>query len=529
MRSSLSAVTLVAMSAGLAVPMIVSAQVSPGAGLTPHERVMELARRQLAPTGGADAIGPDVIVGELHNTDNNGSMTLSLTRLANVGGFSAYGVGTSSCNRGDANVSWIANNNLHPVIPQNMYRLKTVNGSTRFEQVGASWCKHAFTALTQNVCNLGCNGSGGSVLGVGCSDPYTASRNAGSGSPNGLGPRYEVNPYTGEYPYPFSTGSNSDGATKRLRIANTDLEDTTANPGTRYFAEALYITRDDSRYGNGYNNASYRRATYNGSTGAFTLTETTKRTVPAIWAWKEYGNNGTPDANVMVTGINSIGTFNPPNIAPTGDGWMYVGSRATDLGNGTWHYEYAVYNLTSDRMGGSFSVPFSPGTVITNAEWHGVVSHGGIAADDATRNAAWVVNIGSDSITWSAPVAYNPATPTLGNGIRWGTLYNFRFDANVAPISNGQTIVGYYKPGTPSSLNATAWTPGVVAQPSCYANCDGSTTVPFLNVNDFICFQQQFAAGDTYANCDASTTAPVLNVNDFICFQQQFAAGCSAP
>jgi len=47
-----------------------------------------------------------------------------------------------------------------------------------------------------------------------------------------------------------------------------------------------------------------------------------------------------------------------------------------------------------------------------------------------------------------------------------------------------------------------------------------------LNVNDFICFQSRFAAGDSYANCDGSTTPPVLNVNDFICFQQKFVAGC---
>ena len=60
----------------------------------------------------------------------------------------------------------------------------------------------------------------------------------------------------------------------------------------------------------------------------------------------------------------------------------------------------------------------------------------------------------------------------------------------------------------------------------CYANCDGSTVAPILNVNDFICFQTRFAAGDPYANCDGSSIAPILNVNDFICFQQSFAAGC---
>ena len=30
-----------------------------------------------------------------------------------------------------------------------------------------------------------------------------------------------------------------------------------------------------------------------------------------------------------------------------------------------------------------------------------------------------------------------------------------------------------------------------------------------------------------YPNCDQSTAAPVLNVNDFTCFLNAFAAGCS--
>ena len=63
---------------------------------------------------------------------------------------------------------------------------------------------------------------------------------------------------------------------------------------------------------------------------------------------------------------------------------------------------------------------------------------------------------------------------------------------------------------------------------ACYANCDGSTTVPCLNVLDFGCFLNAFASNDCYANCDNSTTAPVLNVLDFGCFLNSFAAGCSS-
>jgi hypothetical protein len=47
-----------------------------------------------------------------------------------------------------------------------------------------------------------------------------------------------------------------------------------------------------------------------------------------------------------------------------------------------------------------------------------------------------------------------------------------------------------------------------------------------LNVADFTCFLQRFAAGESYANCDQSTAPPVLNVADFTCFLQRFAAGC---
>jgi hypothetical protein len=61
----------------------------------------------------------------------------------------------------------------------------------------------------------------------------------------------------------------------------------------------------------------------------------------------------------------------------------------------------------------------------------------------------------------------------------------------------------------------------------CYANCDASTTPPVLNVLDFTCFLNRFAAADTYANCDHSTTPPTLNVLDFTCFLNSFAAGCT--
>lgn len=67
---------------------------------------------------------------------------------------------------------------------------------------------------------------------------------------------------------------------------------------------------------------------------------------------------------------------------------------------------------------------------------------------------------------------------------------------------------------------------GVSARIGGYANCDGSTAAPAVNVNDFQCFLNRFAAGDSYANCDGSTAIPSLNVNDFQCFINEFASTC---
>lgn len=67
---------------------------------------------------------------------------------------------------------------------------------------------------------------------------------------------------------------------------------------------------------------------------------------------------------------------------------------------------------------------------------------------------------------------------------------------------------------------------GNVTSP-CYANCDGSTSTPGLTANDFTCFLNAYATGNSYANCDGSTVPPVLNANDFVCFLSSYAVGCS--
>lgn len=79
---------------------------------------------------------------------------------------------------------------------------------------------------------------------------------------------------------------------------------------------------------------------------------------------------------------------------------------------------------------------------------------------------------------------------------------------------------------TPALRISTMW---------CYVDCDTGGPPPWTNIDDLICFINEFAAALTlpheeqiasYANCDGSTLAPVLNVDDFTCFLNAFAAGC---
>src|SRR5207237_6634215 len=170
---------------------------------------------------GTSVPGPDVIVGDLPAMSQGGSS----------GGFVGLGVATTSCNNGNVELDWFALPQVdHPVIPQNLYRMSggTTNDD-RFEQIGQSWLKHAFTALTENACGFGCNGTGGSHLGVGCSDPYGASLNA---SQSGLGSRAFVNPFTGAYPSTARdhTGHSHSGTSHRILVEVSDL-DTTQNAG----------------------------------------------------------------------------------------------------------------------------------------------------------------------------------------------------------------------------------------------------------------------------------------------------------
>lgn len=396
--------------------------------------------------------GPDVIVGDLNGLAQFGSSSGTQVGLA---------VGSDSCNFGVENLHWLANpQNDHPVIPQNMYRMS--GGATndeRFEQIGQSNVKHAFTALTENICGLGCNGTGGTNLGSGCSDPYVASLNAG---PN-LGSRAWINPFSGAYPRNDSatpnnthTGHTHLGPSHRILTEINDLN-TSLNPGATYYAEAMYVTPHEYAWCqthagqcNMYNNVSYRRYNVSGTASPFSFSANggTVRTKSAIVAW---------------TGAQLV-NIEP---APGTDGIATIGYKVTNTSPGVWHYEYAVYNQNLDRAIQSFSVPLGSGVSLSNAGFHAPPQHPGWTGDGTVGNTGfssnpWTPIQSGGAITWGSE---SFAQNQNANAIRWGTLYNFRFDSNRPPQTVNATI-GFFKTGAPITVQVQGPTPAVAVNVS---------------------------------------------------------------
>ena len=367
--------------------------------------------------GGVGGTGTDVIIGDLVGTQNYGS----------AGGYHAYSVGTTSCNIGTEPLLWISNTNEHPVIGQNLYRLH----EGKFEQIGMSWLKHGFLALTGNVCGCGCINPGtGSLLGIGCSDPYSAGLN---GQQSGLGPRSEVfDVASGLFQYPIiNSGLISDATSKRLRVATNDI-DNGAFPGAIYIVEGQYVTVDDSAAGNSHNNCSYRTATF-GQTGNrnMSLTGSTQRQQPGIQAWQDF------DPQVTLVEV-----FDADN------GLVIVGYRVTDLGGGQHAYEYAIYNMDSTRNVQSFEFPLAGGVTLTGVDSTHPEYHSG----EPYSNLAWTPNQGAGTMSWSTQTE---AQNVNAHAIRWGTMHSFRFVANAPPTLVTATL-DHFTGGGSSSVEILA-------------------------------------------------------------------------
>ncbi len=359
-----------------------------------------------------------------------------LNAIQQVGHEGTYPIGavaltmaTTSCNVGTVDVPWLAPmQEDHPLIHMALYRL--LEG--RFEQIGVSWMKHGFFALSNNQCTPCQHPSNGTFLGVGCSDTYGPGNNSDR---NYLGPRSEVDAYLGTWE---CTGSHFAGGQPdcvrrhggsghgvldhRLVVADADLN----NPGATYYYESYYVVRDDQ---NRINNWGSRICTMNWTGSAWDFSTPSQNNPllegPALARWGD-----------LQTTVN----------AAPGDGEVMLAVEATDLGGGVWHYDYALLNKDSEREIRSFSLPVVGVPGITNLGFHD---------NDTIPGNDWEVSLDGSTLMWSTDTYdQNPNA----NSLVFGYMFNFRFDA-AAPPSAIDATLGLYRPGTGTEVTAATTGP----------------------------------------------------------------------
>jgi hypothetical protein len=462
------------------------------------------------------------------SSSGSGSDDFNFYGQATVAGetYSAFSMANTSCNIGDQVAQWIdtPNNARNPLIAPNIYRIH--NG--RMQHIGMGWPKHSFCAVSEPTCGS-CQSTGCDTLGIGCADTYWAGLN---GDQFGIGPRWEVNPQgeganrVHDEVFLAPDGPNVAGGSAlggRVLIKHSDLL-----PGALYVAEIHLLTHDEP-LANRYNNSSYRFvnvATNSISGDAFngfpaSTQNSLRHGLAPIMAWKEVD----PAVTIVEITENEDGNGN--------GGRFYVGYLVTDNGDGTWHYEYAVMNYNSDRGARAFRIPVPECVELTNVDFQDIHYHSGDRVNKTTGASDWDDNI--DGTDWASAFAGGVqewSTVTFaqdinGNALRWGSMYNFAFDADAAP-SFVNAELGLYKGGSGADDIV-----GTVQAPStkcvavvCPADCapdngDGTFGNLIVNIDDLLRVINDFgAAGGPCDNApdngDGTFGNNLVNIDDLL-------------
>jgi hypothetical protein len=413
-------------------------------------------------------------------------------------GLSGWAVATTACNLGNIVAPWYGGTNHVPVIGQNVYRYK----DGRFEQIGLSWLKHSFCAVSEPGCGS-CQSTGCNTLGIGCADTYWADLNA-----NIDAPRSEINATTGEYIYPF-TNSPSGPSTIRARIQLTPSDiDPSMNAGAQYWIEGQYVSGcgdDDpgeSTWGVHLNNVSSRNVRFTSTSNCIGLSAT-DHMLPAAMRWDAVDSNAT----VVEVLTDEYGEGGEGVVS----GLLHVGHAATDNGNGTHHYEFLVHNQVSHRSVGSFSVPVPDCVTLTNVEARLPIYHSGETIDNAPWN--WE-HSGGVLTFWTD--AHTSTNNMSGAAIRWGTMANFRFDADAAP-TDGDLTLGLWRSGPGAASYDVD-----VKVPECGGGCPEDLNGDgVVDVNDILIGVGGYGTADGDVNGDG-----VGDVDDILMLIAAFGSTC---
>ncbi len=336
-------------------------------------------------------------------------------------------------------------NDQHPFLIWNLYRF---NADGSFEQIGRSGVKHAFVSVNVG-CLDSCDHMGGHALGRGCGDTYGSGNND---SPWDMAPRTEVIPAKGIWGRcgsifdPNCTGNydNQDGGndewTQRLKTHESQV-DPTANVGATYIMDSWYIARQDI---NIYNSMATVTGTphYQSSMWSFSGQSTFKLGA-AIDRWVDPAH---PPPNAMNTEL------------AVNEGHAKVAVKVTDLGDGTWRYDYAVMNFDFARAvtAGQGSGHGPDPRVVSNMGFDSLsVPAGGTIGATTFSNGtvdgsnAWTASNANGSVIWTAPT---------GATLDWGTMYSYSIVSSSAPVAGNATL-HVAESGTPASYDVATLVP----------------------------------------------------------------------
>jgi len=290
-----------------------------------------------------------------------------------------------------------------------------------------------------------------------------------------------------------------------------------------------------------------------------TLTNTNNQPFGTVAAANLNGVTITPgsviqvndNSNLLTTGLANNGEINVQKVGNPGNATRLTASanNATISGTGTVRLN-SINNQPNDTAYLQTSDP---------ANFTGVFGAGQTLAGIGRVYHKWLFNgtispgqtaTGSGEIqALSGAVTFSPTTKFIVHANGSGVSGNYdRITGNSTKDVNGQLVMtfeGGYSPSigdkydiitgpnggvngeftslqlpNPFGRARVIYLPDRVSVTLCYADCDGNST---LGIDDFICFQTQFALGDPQADCDESGT---LSIDDFICFQTYYAIGC---
>ncbi|MBM3972888.1 MAG: hypothetical protein FJ301_02160 [Planctomycetes bacterium] len=404
----------------------------------------------------------NVIPGLDGSLTNNASPTYFGRRgAAHPNGEIGMSYSYTMCNPGIVPIQWTAPMNPnHPMFA--MMVVRESNG--RFEQItndATTYVKHAFGAAnTASTCGGTCQTTG-TGLRVNCTDTYGATTNANR---NYLAPASEIDPWTGVWApvgsY-FDRGepdvgppANQDGVRSLSGTAPAFAADLVKNrvtlreqdllaAGRKWMCCHIVVAGEDGNLH--LNNTGHREIvpTWNGTTWTFANPAVFQPgTVLSKWA----------DATL--------------NHARNGgdDGHFYVAAKVAQVGPTTWRYEYAVHNLDNNRGAATLRIPCNPATSVTNVSFRD-------PNDDPLDQ--WIVSRVGAELVFTAP-ATNP--------LNWNNIYNFGFDADVAPVTGAvaldQARIG---PGALAVVVASPVPRGLVSVSTIGAGCGAPAPVLYAN------------------------------------------------